>query len=115
MKRHFAAAVLAAFVLVAPAVRAQTAPASTVFSTVEGVEVEASRFTITGVVQGEPEARAVQFHVFSYASPGSRSDILGSCERFALVAMSKPGEYLLHVYPGTSSGVAHCKLTLANP
>jgi hypothetical protein len=98
--------------------RAQTTATVYTFVTVDSVEVVTSRLTITGIEQGA-SAPSTQYVYFS--SPSSTSDLgsadLQACHRMALLAMSKPGQYLLTLRPYYSSTYyyASCKLTRVNP
>jgi hypothetical protein len=113
MKRLFlaAAALVAALSGVA---RAQTAPmpaySGKVFATVDAVSIESSnRVVVTGIVQGETAPTTW------YVSKDS--DTFGfaeNCQRVALLAMAKPGQYLLEIkQPSYNTPV--CKLTRVVP
>ena len=103
----------AAAAALAVTAQAQTTPSPAyspvVFSTVDAVSVEASRVVVTGIVQGQTVASQW------YASQST--DTYGwaqNCQRAALLAMAKPGQYLLEIR--TSGGYAAvCKLTRVAP
>ncbi len=87
--RSIRLAMAAALVAACAAADAQTANAVT-FTAVDGVRVRYLTLYVTGVVQGEATAREV---TFDYSTTTVVQ--LQSCERIALVAMSRPGQYLL--------------------
>ena len=114
-----AAAVVVALGTVS-AVKAQTAPpAPVVFVAVDAFSYDATscKFTITGVVQGEAAASDKDFG-YPCEGPGSSNNELArrlqSCERLALLAVAKPGQYLFQVTP-INYYLPACKLTRVNP
>lgn len=115
---------LVACVLLAPAVALSQAvqPVTAtsggvyVFETVDSYDVQGSylRVTVQGVQQGQETPSAVTFSYYIYS--GSTSDHHRSferCERLALLAMSKPGQYLLEVRQEGGGSTPHlgCRLT----
>jgi hypothetical protein len=107
-------AALAAAILVAGSIRAtaQTTPTIYTFSTVDEVQTYAYILKVTGILQGEASATTLTFNFPNYTS-ASAADQLASCERKALLAMAKPGQYLLKLdYYGSTP---RCALTRANP
>ena len=118
MKR-FALAVLVSCALALPA-RAQLTWTAYVFTTVDAVLREVGYLTITGVRDGESAAAVHRLPlgpITSSSNPTNPSDIGESCERKALLAMAKPGAYVLRVevssYP--SSYYTKCTLARAEP
>jgi hypothetical protein len=117
MKRHAVALALAALAL-APlvAARAQTTSACTnyncTYATVDSVSVVSTSVVVRGIPQGE--AAAVE-RSFSFYSSGSTTmgASMETCSRMALLAMEKPGEYVL-VFETLSGGFLKCKLSRAN-
>jgi hypothetical protein len=89
--------------------RAQTTLTAYVFATVDAVEAGGGRITITGIEEG---AAAPSTRFVNNFSSGSD---LETCHRMALLAMSKPGQYLLAILPYQSLHTAGCKLTRVNP
>lgn len=91
---------------------AQTAPAVT-FAAVDGIRYDAGfsgTFHVKGIVQGEAAAREVLFHWSSSAPDEQRS-----CERFVLLAMERPGRYLLRLQHDPWRFVTLCSLSRATP
>jgi hypothetical protein len=94
-----------------------------VFTTVDAFSFEAQSctFTITGILQGDAAAsvKAVAYSCSSSSSPYSAEvdRRLQTCERMALIAMAKPGQYLFEVRPGSISSAANpaCKLSRVTP
>jgi hypothetical protein len=93
-----------------------------VFETVDSYDIAGERreVKVTGIISGEAEPRTVTLTYAPIYSSSSSTDEVGSkrtferCERFALMAMSKPGQYLLEmrqetIYSGTY--MIGCKLT----
>jgi hypothetical protein len=110
--RPLALAVTLLSTLVAPAPVSAEITATHVFVSVESYNIlgdsdvsGADVVEVTGVIQGESAPRSVRFY-YSPKYPGSSStgtDSISSkrsferCERLALLAMSKPGQYLLEM------------------
>jgi hypothetical protein len=84
---------------------AASAAADVVFATVDAIELPASpNLRITGIVEGSTVPTTDYY----------RLNNLERCERFAMLAMSKPGKYRLTlVYMGSS--YYNCKLSLRAP
>jgi hypothetical protein len=98
-------AALAALAMSHPA-RAQTPVVP--FATVDELSIGGGTLTVRGILVGgaDPVSRDVRP---VYGDAAQKQRVLESCERFALVAMSKPGQYLLFVT--TES----CRLARASP
>ncbi|QRK10356.1 hypothetical protein JQX13_09830 [Archangium violaceum] len=91
-----------------PFASAQSDTTVYVFETVDSFEMEsASTAKITGILQGEATPRTIT----AYDQYGSYDNYQRAriCERFALISMSKPGQYYFEVKSGTRS--LGCKLT----
>lgn len=93
-----------------------------VFETVDSYDIYGDRreVKITGIISGEAEPRTVTLTYNAVASSSAGSDEFSAkrtferCERFALMAMSRPGQYFLELRQETSPGsFSHvgCKLT----
>ena len=80
-----------------------------VYATVDAVETSNRNFTITGIRVGDSAATTQTFDAGS-----SDYGAAERCERFAVLAMSKPGKYELTVTTNGSWG-ANCKLALRAP
>jgi len=81
------------------------------FDTVDAVELNTDNggvvnLVITGILAGQSSPVTATFP-FSNNSPALQ------CERFAIIAMSKPGKYQLAV--GTFGTAGACRLTLRAP
>jgi hypothetical protein len=85
-----------------PVASAQT---STAYMTVDAVQFDGYTFTVTGVVQGEstPSTRTITF-THTYAS-----EARGYCQRLLLLALSKPGQYVVQ------AGQNLCNVALVAP
>jgi hypothetical protein len=77
--------------------------------TVDEVKVTVAGFSVTGVVQGE-SAPSVKSISFVYGTETEKNAARENCARFLLLAMSRPGQYLLRV---TEEGT--CAVRLAAP
>jgi hypothetical protein len=115
MKRHAVALAFAALAL-APivAARAQATSACTnyncTYATVDAVAVASTSVIVRGIPQGEPAAVERTFSFYGSTTPTAAME---TCGRMALLAMEKPGEYVL-VFETLSGGVTKCKLSRAN-
>lgn len=118
MNRLVAGALMAAALLcVAGRAVAQAVPwasSAKVFATVDAVSVQHSKVIVTGIVQGDQAAStwAVQYYL---ASTGvDAASFASACQRDALIAMAKPGQYLLEIqYAGAYGSI--CKLSRVTP
>lgn len=110
-------AVAASLVLAGGVGRAQTSPNPVVtFTTVDAVEAQSSKLVITGVKEGETAATTQQFLICSTPSTDVRcAALIENCDRLALLAMTKPGQYLLKIAPGNSIYYATCRLERVAP
>lgn len=71
-----------------------------VFETVDSYDVQGSymRLTVQGVQQGQETPSSVTFgYTINSSSTSDHPRSFERCERLALLAMSKPGQYLLEV------------------
>jgi hypothetical protein len=118
MKRlAFAAALLGALAAPAAAQTVPAMPANTVtFVAVDALRVEDNKLYVTGVVTGEAAASERGFTFYTTTGQTSYS-LRESCERLALVAMAKPGQYTFEIagYSATNGSNAKCKLTRVSP
>jgi hypothetical protein len=107
-------AALAATVLFAFALRAtaQTTLPTYTFVTVDEVQTYARTVRVTGILQGEASPTTTEIS-FGYVIL-TDVDQVAACERKALLAMAKPGQYLLKLQPGNYSFVPRCTLTRVN-
>jgi hypothetical protein len=116
MRQTIAAALAAAAVLLAAGrASAQTVPYANpakVFVTVDAVQVVESRVVVTGIVQGD--AAPSTYAVMSVSSANTYA-FVPNCQQQALLAMAKPGQYLLEIFYGGSYYASSCKLTRVNP
>jgi hypothetical protein len=85
-----------------------------VFETVDSYDLEPYfYFKVTGILRGEATPRTIQVHP-NYTLGPSLETYGASCERLALIAMSKPGQYLLEVRLAPHDDYPYlmgCKLT----
>lgn len=107
MKR-FVVAVTAVLLLAGSVARAQTTWFA--FTTVDAVNMETNRMSVTGVLEGAAAASTATFY-FTSGAP----DLLQNCQKLALLAMTKPGQYLLKINPGVSYGYPQCTLARVAP
>ncbi len=115
MSRSWMAAAVAVLLLaLGAAARAQTTRSSYVFVTVDAVASEISRLRVTGLVEGEVAAREVLIMFSSGTGYDAVATYVQTCERKALLAMAKPGQYLFEVN-SLDTLYPVCKLTHRNP
>lgn len=109
------------FALVSPAPVSAAIVSTYVFETVDSYDISGERreVKITGIISGEAAPRTVTL-MYNAANTGTTySDEIASkrtferCERFALMAMSKPGQYLLEMRQESNATYSYigCKLT----
>jgi hypothetical protein len=111
LKRTVLAAALAVLLLgAARDATAQTTVTVYVFTTVDAVKSSVDRLYITGILEGTstPATRAIQVAYSQYYSH------LENCERLAMLAMTKPGQYVLEI-TRPSSSYDTCELRRATP
>lgn len=121
--------------LVAPAPASAEITATHVFESVESYNIVGDSLSygidhveVTGVIQGESAPRTVRLNYNPrLSSSSSGTDVISSnrtferCERLALLALSKPGQYLLEMRQereGSGAGSIYyigCKLTRRVP
>lgn len=105
--------VLGSLMVLTPRPTSATVINTTLFDTVDTVELNNDSGTvvnllITGILAGQSSPVTRTF-IFSVSSGASALQ----CERFAIIAMSKPGKYQFAV--GTLGSVGACKLILRTP
>jgi hypothetical protein len=117
MRSTTAAALTAAAVLLAGGrASAQTVPLAypaKIFVTVDAVQLLESKVVVTGIVQGDAAPSTYAVIGYSGASGNSYAFAL-TCQQQALLAMAKPGQYLLEIFFGNGFA-SSCKLTRVNP
>jgi hypothetical protein len=77
---------------------AQTAPPTYVFTAVDSLDIHGDDYGIevTGVLQGENAPRTIKLTYYpSHSDYAESARTFERCERLALLAMNKPGRYLL--------------------
>jgi hypothetical protein len=88
------------------------------FVTVDSVTAQGSLIHVTGILKGEatPSTHGAQFYYLS-GNYAYAAQMIAACERKALLAMSKPGQYQLVLQDGPSAGSleSSCTLTRVNP
>jgi hypothetical protein len=118
MRHLLAAAVLTASLLAPCAGYAQTLPPpaspAKVFATVDSVKLESYKVIITGIIQGEAAPSSYWVMNGTYPDYAASMGFAQACQQQALLAMSKPGQYLLELIQ-VSSSVGHCKLSRVTP
>jgi hypothetical protein len=108
--RHLAAALAIALAVVAIPAAAQTY-SSKVFVTVDAIQVRGATVYVTGIVQGESAPTTYSMYG-PFSSDASANMVFAqSCQQDALLAMTKPGQYLLELSASNYS----CKLTRVSP
>jgi uncharacterized protein YggE len=106
MKLASIAAIAAALLCFAPAARAQVV---TQDMTVDAVAVQPGQIQVTGVPRGQATPTTVTIQ-FAIGSDAAKAAALEQCHRMLLLALSKPGQYLLR-----QGGLNLCNVALATP
>jgi hypothetical protein len=106
------ALLVAAALQVSSRASAQIVPESVTFTAVDAVKTENTRVHVTGIVEGEVDPRTVTVYFATSTSAYSSQE---SCERLALLAMAKPGQYRLTIKSSSSWVSAMCTLARAAP
>jgi hypothetical protein len=104
--------------LVAPTpVIAAPADGPHVYDTVDAVQSGSSdrQITITGIITGQSTATTMTYQLRGNVSTNATEDMTARCDRFALLAMAKPGKYQFATIRLSSSPVYDCKLTVRTP
>lgn len=114
MTHRLACLALASLIFLAPR-PAAAAPVTQTFDTVDTVELKLSgyyTFIVSGILVGQTTTSTLTFQV-------SNSSIWEQCQRFAVIAMDKPGKYRFAVVGDLNSNniyfVNSCKLILRAP
>ena len=82
-----------------------------VFATVDAYTVGPGYFNITGILVGETTPRVFRFSAGGNWETGSLSTEASRCDRLALLAMTRPGRYLMTWTEATYSSSPACTLT----
>ncbi len=86
-------------------VEADTLPAAVTLSTVDQFDRQFNDMTFVGIVSGQSTAST--FNVSAYDSTGLTGN---TCERAALLMMSRPGRFQLLISPDDTDYGVHCRL-----
>ena len=102
--------------LIAGSAAAQVPPLAynaKIFTAVDTVSVQNTTVLVTGIVQGEAAPSTWAVRAYSSTEATAWAAI---CQRSALLAMSKPGQYLLEIqYLSSTYGGSVCKLSRVTP
>jgi|SRR6185503_10679451 len=81
------------------------------YDTVDAVEAVANQISITGIVAGESAPSRRTFTILGTSISSSPQDVAASrCDRFALLAMTKPGKFQFAIVDVGLSARFGCKL-----
>jgi hypothetical protein len=111
MKRLLLAGAAALALVSAGPAPAQTASTRYVFVAVDAFEIQSTTVRVTGVVDGES---AVQTVMASFYNGSTSVDQVAACERLALLAMTRPGQFRFEIQQASSYSVV-CKLARVTP
>jgi hypothetical protein len=107
--------VLVVLATAAPRPAGATIISTTVFDTVDTVEINnennSVNLVVTGILTGGGVPRTMSFAFLNTQALAAAAAL--RCERFAVIAMSKPGKYQFAV--GVSGSLGACKLILRTP
>jgi hypothetical protein len=109
------AATLAASLASPTPASADDADGPHVYDTVDTVQSGPSErsITVTGIIAGQSTATTLTYTLRGSIETNATEDVTARCDRFALLAMAKPGKYQFAIV-GTLN-VFDCKLTLRAP
>ena len=114
--RHFVPAfALASMMLVggAGSASADPSPVPTTYTTVDSIETSGNSYiTITGIRGLDQAATTIVYRIAQGSQP---QDAAARCDRFALLAMSKPGKYIFEVTDLYKNSNFTCKLSVKKP
>lgn len=99
-----------ALLFIAGRAGAQATTPYKVLVTVDAVQIEGGELLVTGIVQGETAPTTWRLMTATYSDP----NVLANCQQQALLAMTKPGQYLYGIVYGPMS-LYGCKLTRVAP
>ena len=107
MDRLACCLVIASLAFAAPQPATGTTLDTDTYDAVDAILMFTTGFDVTGVVTGD---HAPQTRFYGAGDQGARA----TCERFALLAMSKPGKFQF-VITNTGGNPVNCKLVLRTP
>jgi hypothetical protein len=86
-----------------------------VYETVDAVQSGPGdrRITITGIIAGQSTATTLTYTLRVISPTSSAEDVMARCDRFALLAMAKPGKYQFATVG--IQGSLDCKLIVRAP
>jgi len=73
------------------------------------------QITITGIIVGQSTATTMTYQLRGTISTTPTEDLTARCDRFALLAMAKPGKYQFATIRAASSNTYDCVLTTRTP
>jgi hypothetical protein len=88
---------------------AAASPAPDIYDTVDAFELNNGNFFVTGIIHGQSVPSTTNYRFFG------QQDSISQCQRFVLLAMSKPGKFQLVLLPSGVSSPDGCKLVLRSP
>lgn len=96
---------------------ADTAGSGHAYDTVDAVQSGPGerQITITGIIAGQSTATTLTYQLRNTISGTSTEDLTARCDRFALLAMAKPGRYQFVTIRATFSNTYDCALTMRAP
>lgn len=112
MKRLLLAGAAAVALVSAAPAPAQTGPTRYVFVAVDAVEIQSTTVRVTGILDGES---AVQTVTATFSLGSSTVDQVAACERLALLAMTRPGQFRFEIQAGATYSAGVCKLARVTP
>lgn len=94
---------------------ADIASGANVYDTVDAVQSGPSdrEITVTGIIAGQSNTTTLTYRLRTNAASNTTEDVPARCDRFALLAMAKPGKYQFATV-GTP-GFFDCKLIVRAP
>jgi hypothetical protein len=86
-----------------------------VYDTVDAVQsgTNERRITITGIIAGQTTVTTLTYQLRTTSATNASEDLAARCDRFALLAMAKPGKYQFATVG--FAGSFDCKLSVRAP
>jgi hypothetical protein len=86
-----------------------------VYDTVDAVQSGPGdrRITITGIIAGQSTVTTLTYTLRTISPTSSNEDVMARCDRFALLAMAKPGKYQFATVG--LQGALDCKVIVRAP
>jgi hypothetical protein len=107
MTRHFCICFILAVAIASP--REASADETTIYEAIDAFQVSETSIRITGIIAGASAPTAKLYFL------GRGNELAPRCDRFAMLAMSKPGKFQLAIVTPDGTSVSACQLIVRTP